>query len=358
MMGTKLSIEELRRLPLRTRIELEENWVREDLPPSVSVKVARLIRPVAEEAAKERRAATQGNKQTGVGKFPEPEKGRAADKTAAAVGMDRKTLQKAEAVVKAAEQQPELFGDLAEKMDRTGNVNGAYGEMIKRRNEQRTHEWAKKARGAALPEFISMKCGDGIELMRELPDDSISLIFTDPPYAREYIPLYGQLAEVAKTKLKPGGSLISYVGHYALPEVFELMTPHLRYWWLLAIKEGTQKARMFGTGVYVTWKPCIWFTRGARAGNRMVDDLVQSHQPKKIIHPWEQSTDEALYYIEHLTLPGDLVCDPFMGSGTTLLAALTLGRRGWGCDIDKRTVALAKSRMVRHHARPQGASRP
>jgi hypothetical protein len=56
------------------------------------------------------------------------------------------------------------------------------------------------------------------------------LIFTDPQYAREYIPQPGDLAKFAARVLVDGGSLICYVGHYAIPEVLPLMTPHLRLW--------------------------------------------------------------------------------------------------------------------------------
>ena len=50
------------------------------------------------------------------------------------------------------------------------------------------------------------------------------------------------------------------------------------------------------------------------------------------------------YFIEHLTVPGDVVLDPMFGSGTTILEAVRLRRRGIGCDIDPlaRLVAQAK----------------
>jgi len=66
-------------------------------------------------------------------------------------------------------------------------------------------------------------------------DSSIDLIFTDPQYAREYIPQYGDLAKFAARVVVDGGSLICYVGHYAIPEVLPLMTPHLRFWWMIAV---------------------------------------------------------------------------------------------------------------------------
>ena len=46
-----------------------------------------------------------------------------------------------------------------------------------------------------------------------IPDNSIDLLFTDPLYDREHIPLYANLAEVADRVLKDGGSLVTYIGH-------------------------------------------------------------------------------------------------------------------------------------------------
>jgi len=55
--------------------------------------------------------------------------GRAADKAAKATGMARRTLEKAEAIVDAAEAEPEKFGKLLEQMDDTGRVNGVYRRL-------------------------------------------------------------------------------------------------------------------------------------------------------------------------------------------------------------------------------------
>jgi len=49
--------------------------------------------------------------------------------------------------------------------------------------------------------------------------------------------------------------------------------------------------------------------------------------------------------VERLTKPGQLVCDPFLGGGTTALVALALGRRFIGCDIDAAAIAIARRRV-------------
>jgi DNA modification methylase len=50
--------------------------------------------------------------------------------------------------------------------------------------------------------------------------------------------------------------------------------------------------------------------------------------------------------VQAFSSPGDLICDPFLGSGTTAVAALAHGRRFIGADIDARTVEAARNRLV------------
>src|SRR5262249_8481328 len=51
------------------------------------------------------------------------------------------------------------------------------------------------------------------------------------------------------------------------------------------------------------------------------------------------------FFIERLTAPGDVVYDPFMGRGTTLLEAALLGRRPVGCDVNPLSIVLAGPRL-------------
>jgi site-specific DNA-methyltransferase (adenine-specific) len=57
--------------------------------------------------------------------------------------------------------------------------------------------------------------------------------------------------------------------------------------------------------------------------------------PQKKQHPTEKPTQLLRYLIEQSTVPGELVIDPFAGSGSTLIAAFECKRQGWGCEIDK-----------------------
>ena len=62
-------------------------------------------------------------------------------------------------------------------------------------------------------------------------------------------------------------------------------------------------------------------------------------------HPTQKPTDLMRFYIENSSRPGDLVLDPFMGSGSTGVAALAAGRRFHGIEVDPRYYGVACRRM-------------
>src|SRR5215472_11153137 len=63
-----------------------------------------------------------------------------------------------------------------------------------------------------LPDGAEMRIGDAREVLADIPDNSIPLILTDPPYGNEAERLYEWLSEFADRVLMPGGSLICYTG--------------------------------------------------------------------------------------------------------------------------------------------------
>ncbi|MDR7450140.1 MAG: site-specific DNA-methyltransferase [Armatimonadota bacterium] len=195
---------------------------------------------------------------------------------------------------------------------------------------------------AQLPNLL---VGDFRTVGAQIPDNSVALVLTDPPYDRKSLPLYGDVAAFAARVLVPGGSLVVYAPTYALPEVCGMMADHLRFWWAFALVHTGRRALMRGHGVRVAWKPLLWFTKGERTDTRIVEDVIRG-TPEKTVHPWQQGVVEAATLIESLTRPGDCVCDPMVGSGTTLLAARLLGRRGIGIEINPDTAALAARRLA------------
>lgn len=177
-------------------------------------------------------------------------------------------------------------------------------------------------------------------------DGSVDLIFTDPPYNRETLPQFEDLAKLGARVLKDGGSLITYLGDYQLPEVLALMTPHLKFWWPLVCCHTGPTTNMTQWGVIVKHKMMLWFVKGStRATKNLINSLTVSERNKDT-HAWQQGLVEATYYIENLTAAGGMVVDPYCGGATTAVAAKKLGRQFVTFEISEQTAMIARKRIV------------
>jgi 16S rRNA G966 N2-methylase RsmD len=228
-------------------------------------------------------------------------------------------------------------------------VRNGVKEARRRRRQKDMEARAAQAQAQADGQEYGIVTGDFRAAGARVADGSASLIFTDPPYDEDSVPLYDDLAQFAARVLEPGGSLLCYTGHHALPEVLSLMMPHLRYWWYCACVHAGGNRRLPGKYVFVGWKPILWFVKERRGTDDYVSDTVSSERDKEH-HDWGQGLGEAQYYIERLTLKGGLVIDPFCGGGTTALAAKGLGRRWLSFEIDPKVAARARARLK--EARP------
>jgi DNA modification methylase len=190
-------------------------------------------------------------------------------------------------------------------------------------------------------------CGDFRQQSKSIPNDSIDLIFTDPPYTSEYLPLYNDLAVVADNVLKDEASLVTYVGHYAIPKVIEIMeNTGFTYWWPIAVVLSGSFAKYYPRQVTIKWKPLLWFVKGDKLFTTdFLSDVIKSDTPSKVLHEWEQSTIEAEHVISRLTVEGQTVFDPMMGSGTTGASAIKLLRRFIGIEMDIDKFEIAKARI-------------
>jgi len=177
----------------------------------------------------------------------------------------------------------------------------------------------------------------------------VDLVFTDPPYPMEFDSVWDDLATGAAKLLRSGGSLLTYLGHYQLPRVMSALTDAgLRYHWLCIQRNNGMMPRLFGKRVMVAFKPVLWFTQGPITGRSLMSDEL-SYVPKgitarKAMHVWGQPL--SYLPILRLTEPGDLVLDPFMGSGTVLMAAKDAGRRAIGIEIEERHCEIAAKRCA------------
>ena len=226
------------------------------------------------------------------------------------------------------------------------SINHVDKEIKKQRAEVRAVEKKKEAAAAGFLDGEIVRLGDFRSVLPSIPDGCVDLIFTDPPYDKETVPLYEDMAREAARILRPGGSLICYLGQYATADVCELVSRHLQFYWTLCCYHEGPGQAMAMRGIRAKWKPMLWFVNGTGRFDTgaMVEDLVIS-QKEKSAHPWQQSVVEASYYIEKLTPTGGLVVDPFCGGGTTALAAKQTGRKWVTCELDPEYAAIATQRI-------------
>jgi hypothetical protein len=263
-----------------------------------------------------------------------------------AAGVSRDTVAKVKRITEAASTG--LVDDDTLTKLRTGavSINHVDKTVKKQKAEAKAAERKKEAAAAGVIDGDIVRFGDFRTILPSIPDGCVDLIFTDPPYDKETIPLYEDMAREAARILRPGGSLICYLGQYATADVCRLVGGHLKFLWpLCCYHEGPGQVMAFW-GIRVKWKPMLWFVNG---GNRfdtsaVVEDLIVSTKEKSA-HPWQQSVVEARYYIEKLTPNGGLVVDPFCGGGTTAVAAKLSGRKWITCELDPEYAAIATQRI-------------
>jgi hypothetical protein len=102
------------------RGEFAENTTRKDFTPSELVAITQAIEQRERELAQQRMT---------LGKISTGSAGKTRDRIAAPFGISGRTLEKARAIVNAAEAEPEKFGRLLADMDRTNKVNGPYKRL-------------------------------------------------------------------------------------------------------------------------------------------------------------------------------------------------------------------------------------
>ena len=187
---------------------------------------------------------------------------------------------------------------------------------------------------------------------RNLPlaDNSVDMIFTDPPYLKKYLPVYGWLAEEAARVLKPGGFVLAYCGGMYMDKIYAAFAPwpELQFFWEFAENRPSNRGDfIMNRRVLSIHKPIIAFSKGRgqlRVGG--IHSRFESIGKMKLYHAWGQDVSTARYYIDHCTKPGDIVLDPFVGGGSTVEACKLIGRHCIGLDVDLSVVHISSSRMA------------
>jgi hypothetical protein len=266
-------------------------------------------------------------------------------------GVSYDTVRKVENISKVAVSQS-YFELLIKLRSGRESINSAYSKIMKAQMRQ---ELITKSASKAITAKAS--CNNRFQLFNndfrqvtKIKDNSVDLIFTDPPYAKGDLSIYSDLARFASKTLAENGSIVTYFRQYDVPAIIRYMEgAGLSYHWMLAVKLAGPFPRAYDRHIVITWKPLLWFTKGKRNAQAYdcIRDFIDSSSPNenKKSHEWAQSPVEAEHVISRLTFENQIVMDPMMGRGTAGIAALKLNRKFIGIEIDADRFAVAKSNI-------------
>jgi DNA modification methylase len=114
----------------------------------------------------------------------------------------------------------------------------------------------------------------------------------------------------------------------------EIFDEH-RYWWVLSMQYTASKF-LPGKFIIVEQRPVLWYVKEFRRGRTMIADILRPTEPAdRSEHEWAKSEAGVGVLIDNLTEPGELIIDPFAGTGYWGTLAANLGRRWIGADIKR-----------------------
>lgn len=181
----------------------------------------------------------------------------------------------------------------------------------------------------------------------EVESRSVDVIITDPLYGKDFLYLWEALAKLAKRVLKPGGQLYAMSGTKYAREVMNILSEHLKYRCLISdymsMKGGVYLNRACHTIQH--WKPVMWYQNGGKLGKYLGDIIYSDRVPNNKMHEYQQNLLAFENMVKTHTEKGDLVYDPFVGSGTTGVACIKYGRKFIGSDIDPKNVRISEKRL-------------
>lgn len=261
--------------------------------------------------------------------------GKARPRTRGIVTHSQRQQQKAQELISTASEVGRE--DLLDKLS-SGAIEMKRAERVIRDEVARAHVASTTH---TPPAHCDLRLGDFREVLASLPDASVDIILTDPPYPGEYLPLWSDMAALAVRVLKPTGMLAAMSGQTYLPEVMQRLGEHLQYRWTMSYLMGGAANVVHARRVSTQWKPILVYG----ASDQRFHDVVRSDAGDKEHHHWGQSESGMAQLVRQLAQPGQLICDPFTGAGTTAVVALEYGCSFVGAEIDEQHYRTALARV-------------
>jgi len=255
--------------------------------------------------------------------------------------LSYETLSKGKKIEEVAEKDKEI----AEMYQKDRPVASIYRRIVEK--EARANVRPIVEEGKVKVEDlanVTILHGDFREVLKDIPSNSIDLIFTDPPYSEKYLDLVKDLFLLASRVLKPSGFLAIMYGQNHLDKFFKIFENSndngngnkLRYYWTIAIHMPDGQELFYMKNAVIRWKPIFIFQKEPfTVLEHRFEDHVSRPKPDKSTHEWRQDIESAMYVINSFSKEGSVVLDPMVGTGITIEASLMLKRRCIAVEKDK-----------------------
>lgn len=220
---------------------------------------------------------------------------------------------------------------------------------------------------------------DAVGWLRRLQAESVDLVVTDPPYeSLEKHRAVGTTTRLKHSKASSNNWFKIFKDERfpaLLVELHRVLRCNTHFYLFCNAETAFEVAVPVAKSVgFKFWKPLIWdkqkmgmgyhyraryefvlfFEKGKRKLNDLgVPDIIEVPRIHKG-YPTEKPPEVARILIEQSTQPGELVIDPFFGSGSTGVAAMKAGRSFAGTEICKEAQQIAQERLLRADGRPIG----
>lgn len=207
---------------------------------------------------------------------------------------------------------------------------------------------------------VELYHGDCLEIMKTLPDGCVDAVITDPPYGidvatnyrerkrgslalcNNFVPIVGDNEPFDPKPFLCFKTVVLFGANY-----FAKSLPDEGAWLVWDKLDGLSSSRTIG---FNDNSDCefLWTNKGRAARilrHRWMGAMKGSECAGRRVHPTQKPIALMVQIIEHYTHPNDTVFDPFMGSGTTGIACVRVGRNFIGCEIDENYFNVAKRRI-------------
>ncbi len=211
---------------------------------------------------------------------------------------------------------------------------------------------------------------DAITWLRSLASDSVDLVITDPPY--ESLEKHRAIGTTTRLKHSKASSndWFAIFPNARFPELFREVYRVLRrdrHFYLFCDPETAFIAKPFAEAAgFKFWKPLVWdkkrigmgyhyrsryeFILFFEKGKRKLNDLGTADiiECPRVFngYPTEKPPEVSEILVRQSTQPGELVIDPFVGSGSVGVAAVRLGRAFAGVDVCAEAVQITQTRLA------------